>query len=127
MLARWNYQPVRQLVQKIGAEEKGGNEFYNISEVYEKLQNENADSKKIITEQKRQLRNSWLLSLMKGRTTGLMNKEKEEYFDFNSEMRVVLVGFMYPKKRHWPNGEVFLKKMKMVNISKFLTNILMAR
>ena len=93
---RYNYRPIRLMAEKMQADCESGNEFQNMTNVYEKLQSENVFTKIIVHKQKEQLINTWLLSLMKGRSS----VEEEDQNRFADELsinsNVAVIAFMLP-------------------------------
>lgn len=93
---RYNYRPIRLMAEKMQADCQSGNEFQNMTNVYEKLQSENVFTKIIVHKQKEQLINTWLLSLMKGRSS----VEEEDQNRFADELsinsNVAVIAFMLP-------------------------------
>ncbi len=96
LLIRLNYKPVRELLKETNREETNGNEFQKIAKVYQELKLENRASQKVVDSQKKELMSSWLLSMMKGRTTSLQVREWESYSGLDIKGNIAMAGFMIP-------------------------------
>ncbi len=95
-LLKRNYQPVQELLKETEGEGISGNEFQEITNAYQKQKTENVTYRKLLADQKEELKGSWLLSMMKGRTTSLQRRERESYFDLSIKGNIAMVGFMIP-------------------------------
>ena len=95
-LLRINFRPILDLLEIVGHKKGKGNEFVQIKEAYSGLKSENSTMQSKIASQKDHLLGSYLLSVMKGRITGLQKKEYETYFNLEQEGLVALAGFCIP-------------------------------
>ncbi len=96
ILLKCNYRPIRNLMEEMDIDVRGGNELQEISKLLKGLKLENASSRRIVDNQKQQIISSWLLSMMKGRSTSLQIKERESSFSLDISGNIALVGFMIP-------------------------------
>lgn len=84
-----NYRPVGKLLKHVGVDEAKENEFREMEKGFE-------NSRQTISDQQQELFNSYLLSLMKGRTSGLSELQGQDFFHITKDTEVALVGFMIP-------------------------------
>lgn len=100
VLLNLNYKPLRSLLEEIKGEKNDslgqGNEFQLLEDNYVQLRKEKYDSQILVEKQKQNLRSTWLLMLMKGRTLKYQEKENKEYLGLSLENSIALVGFMIP-------------------------------
>jgi len=93
---RRNYLPVSKLLAKISINMPHKNEFQCIESVYEQLQRDYHSARMTVQHQKQQLRNSWLLSLLKGRISELEIQKQRKNFSIDLDSHVALIGIMVP-------------------------------
>ena len=110
VLMRFNYKPLHTLLQEVGEVDSDlakGNEFQKLKDNYAHLQKEKKDSHNLIERQKKELRNSWLLMLLKGRSMNCQKEKEQEYLEFSLTDSIALVGFMIPlEKSDYENEEL---------------------
>ena len=92
-----NYRPIRNIIIEIGVEEERSdkNEFERLKKMFARLTLEKQTSQQVLEKQQKELMNSRLLMLMKGRGDKLKISTYEEVVGYSNK-RIVLVGFMLP-------------------------------
>jgi len=106
VLMRINYRPVFSLLKEmVGVKEgkKHGweeNEFREIERMYNCLKKEKHTAEQTVEQQKIELKSAWLLSLMKGRTTKVLQQENKEFLGIGLENCVAICSFMIPLEKN---------------------------
>lgn len=98
-LLKVNYKPLQSLLEEVGENDSNfghGNEFQMLKDNYAYLQKEKADSQILIEKQKKELQNSWLLMLLKGRGVKYQEQVDQEHLGISLTNSIALVGFMLP-------------------------------
>lgn len=96
VLARKNFRPLSDLHVKITGGEKKGNEFWEIESAYSKLVEEQQVMQKKVQNGEEALKEYYLLSLMKGRSTWLRSSEEDILVSLEENENIVLIGFLIP-------------------------------
>lgn len=95
-----NYQPVYAMINEMDEEIEPGevgvqNEFERLKRGYLKLKREKKTTQELIDQQNRELQNSRLLTMMKGRFLKADGPESLEEFGMELDGQIVLIGFMF--------------------------------
>jgi len=94
VLVKRNFKPLSSLHVKITGGEKKGNEFWEIESAYSKLMEEKKVMQKKIHAGEKALKEYYLLSLMKGRSTWLQGSEENVLVSLTEEESIILVAFL---------------------------------
>lgn len=96
-LLKKNYRPVSSLLESIGSDDREGDVFQHIQTAYHMMRQENYDMHKTIRIQEKSLLSSHLLSMLKGRITGIGEDGQENEWKLSfREGGIALVGFYIP-------------------------------
>jgi len=98
ILLRINYRPIRSIIDEIGEEEERSdkNEFERLKGTFARLTQEKQTTQQLVEKQTKELMNSRLLTLMKGRGDKLENTIQGEEWKVSLNKGIALVGFMLP-------------------------------
>lgn len=94
LMVRRNYKPLSYLYHKIVVDGEKGNEFEQLENAYNKLNDEKSNMYKRIASRQEIIQNFYLMSLMKGWPI-LEQVAREAQLNVNQE-NVILVGFFFP-------------------------------
>jgi len=112
ILMKINYRPVFSLLKEmVGTKEDGKhgweeNEFREIERIYKCLKKEKHHAEQTVEQQKMELKGAWLLSLMKGRTTKVLQQENKAFLNIALENYVAICSFMIPPEKDVQRDEL---------------------
>lgn len=112
VLMRINYRPIFSLLKEmvdIKDEQKYGekeNEFHEIERMYKCLKKEKYNAEQKVEQQKVELKSAWLLALMKGRTTKVLQQENKDFLGVGLEKYVAICSFMIPLEKDVQQDEL---------------------
>ncbi len=98
MLLRINYRPIRSIIDEIGEDEDSSdkNEFERMKGSFNRLKTEKQKTQRLVEQQTKELMNSRLLMLMKGRGDKSAVNSAEENSLVTLDNGIALAGFMLP-------------------------------
>ncbi len=116
-LLRFNYRPIRSVIEELGEGEEGeANEFERLKGTFVRLNREKQSTQRLVEQQKKELANSRMLMLMKGRGGQFAESGENALADTLSRGRVGLLGFLVPIHPDTPEKEVDLHFFVLDNI-----------
>lgn len=96
-LLKRNFHPVSELLKFIGSDNKEMNEFQQIEAAYSMVRQEKSKMHNTIQTQEKSLLSSYLLSMFKGRVTGIGSREQESALELAFQSgSFAIVGFYIP-------------------------------
>ena len=96
-LLKRNFHPVSELLKFVGSDNKEMNEFQQIEAAYSMVYQEKRKMYNTIQAQEKSLISSYLLSIFKGRVSGISNREQESVLELAFKSgSFAIVGFYIP-------------------------------
>ncbi len=118
ILLRINYRPIRTIMDEIGEEEERSNqnEFELMKGLFDRLTSEKRKTERLVEQQNKELMNSRLLMLMKGRGKTVRREDEEENPIPLLHQNIALVGFMIPVQQEESGCDIDLQFFIVDNI-----------